>query len=94
MLRALSEYFSYFPTFIKFSIFAKWFNKLFDYFLENLQYLRLGDNNLQAIPSEALRTLRRLRHLDLRNNNISVISDDAFIGYGDSLTFLNLQKNE
>lgn len=61
---------------------------------ENLQYLRLGDNNIQSIPSEALRPLHRLRHLDLRNNNISFIQEDAFTGYGDSLTFLNLQKNE
>lgn len=63
-------------------------------FTENLQYLRLGDNNIHAIPSEALRPLHRLRHLDLRNNNINVLADDAFTGYGDSLTFLNLQKNE
>lgn len=63
-------------------------------FTENLQYLRLGDNNINAIPSEALRPLHRLRHLDLRNNNINVLADDAFTGYGDSLTFLNLQKNE
>lgn len=56
--------------------------------------MRLGDNNINAIPSEALRPLHRLRHLDLRNNNINVLADDAFTGYGDSLTFLNLQKNE
>lgn len=61
---------------------------------ENLQYLRLGDNNLHLIPSEALKPLHRLRHLDLRANNISVIAEDAFIGYGDSITFLNLQKNK
>uniref|UniRef100_A0A182WLN6 LRRCT domain-containing protein n=1 Tax=Anopheles minimus TaxID=112268 RepID=A0A182WLN6_9DIPT len=61
---------------------------------ENLQYLRLGDNNLHIIPSEALRPLHRLRHLDLRSNNISVISEDAFVGFGDSITFLNLQKND
>jgi Leucine-rich repeat (LRR) protein len=61
---------------------------------ENLQYLRLGDNNLHIIPSDALRPLHRLRHLDLRSNNISVISEDAFVGYGDSITFLNIQKNE
>lgn len=61
---------------------------------ENLQYLRLGDNNLHVIPSEALRPLHRLRHLDLRANNISVVLEDAFVGYGDSITFLNLQKNE
>lgn len=63
-------------------------------FSENLQYLRLGDNNIHTIPSEALRPLHRLRHLDLRANNISVIADDAFSGFGDSITFLNLQKNE
>lgn len=61
---------------------------------ENLQYLRLRDNNLHEIPSEALRRLHRLRHLDLRANNITVIAEDAFTGYGDSITFLNLQKNE
>lgn len=66
----------------------------FTLFSENLQYLRLGDNNLHAIPSEALRPLHRLRHLDLRSNNITSIPEDAFGGYGDSITFLNLQKNE
>lgn len=63
------------------------------YFVENLQYLRLGDNRLHEIPSEALRPLHRLRHLDLRSNNITYISEDAFTGYGDSITFLNMQKN-
>lgn len=61
--------------------------------IENLQYLRLGDNNIHQIPSDALRPLHRLRHLDLRSNNITVIPEDAFSGYGDSITFLNLQKN-
>jgi Leucine-rich repeat (LRR) protein len=60
---------------------------------ENLQYLRLGDNNIHTIPTEALKRLHRLRHLDLRSNNISYIAEDAFIGFGDSITFLNLQKN-
>lgn len=63
-------------------------------FTENLQYLRLGDNDLHMIPSESLKRLHRLRHLDLRSNNISYIPEDAFVGYGDSITFLNLQKNE
>ena len=63
-------------------------------FSANLQYLRLGDNNLHEIPSDALRALHRLRHLDLRANNISSIPDDAFLGYGDTITFLNLQKNK
>lgn len=63
-------------------------------FAENLQYLRLGDNDLHQIPSDSLRSLHRLRHLDLRSNNISYIPEDAFAGYGDSITFLNLQKNE
>lgn len=63
-------------------------------FSENLQYLRLGDNNIHTIPTDALRRLHRLRHLDLRSNNISIIAEDAFAGYGDSITFLNLQKNE
>lgn len=62
--------------------------------IENLQYLRLGDNDLHMIPSDSLRPLHRLRHLDLRSNNISYIPEDAFVGYGDSITFLNLQKNE
>lgn len=61
---------------------------------ENLQYLRLGDNNLHIIPSDALRPLHRLRHLDLRSNNITVVAEDALFGYGDTITFLNLQKNE
>ncbi|XP_036332262.1 slit homolog 3 protein [Rhagoletis pomonella] len=61
---------------------------------ENLQYLRLGDNKIQSIPSDALRPLHRLRHLDLRNNNISFIQEDAFTGFGDSLAFLDFQKND
>ncbi|KAK1120876.1 hypothetical protein K0M31_011076 [Melipona bicolor] len=60
---------------------------------QNLQYLRLGDNNLHAVPSDALRRLHRLRHLDLKANNITSLPEDAFTGYGDSITFLNLQKN-
>ena len=62
--------------------------------LANLQYLRLGDNAVHSIPTDALKSLHRLRHLDLRSNNISFIAEDAFNGYGDSITFLNLQKNE
>lgn len=69
-------------------------SNLFSVSTENLQYLRLGDNQIHTIPSEALRPLHRLRHLDLRNNNINVLAEDAFTGFGDSLTFLNLQKNE
>lgn len=64
------------------------------YFIATLQYLRLGDNNIHTIPSNALQPLHKLRHLDLRANNISSIAEDAFAGYGDSITFLNLQKNE
>lgn len=65
----------------------------FNRITENLQYLRLGDNNLHSVPSDALRRLHRLRHLDLKANNITVLPEDAFTGYGDSITFLNLQKN-
>lgn len=61
---------------------------------ENLQYLRLGDNNLHNVPSDALRPLHRLRNLELRSNNISQLNEDAFVGFGDSITFLSLQKNE
>lgn len=63
------------------------------FFPENLQYLKLGGNLLHSIPSDALRRLHRLRHLDLKSNNISTIPDDAFAGYGDTITFLNMQKN-
>lgn len=69
-------------------------NMFFAFIAENLQYLRLGDNNIHQIPSESLRPLHRLRHLDLRSNNITAIPEDAFTGYGDSITFLNIQKNE
>lgn len=62
-------------------------------FTENLQYLRLGDNNLHEVPSDALRALDRLRHLDLRANNITSLAEDTFAHFGDSITFLNLQKN-
>lgn len=77
-----------------FILHLKYFQNKTKSFLENLQYLRLGDNKIKSVPSEALRILHRLRHLDLRNNEIHVIADDAFTGFGDSLTFLNLQKNE
>lgn len=60
---------------------------------ENLQYLKLGDNKLNVIPSDALRRLHRLRQLDLQSNNITFIHDDTFEGYGSTISFLNIQSN-
>ena len=60
----------------------------------NLGWLELGSNRLDHIPSHALRPLHSLRHIDLDANFIQYLEEDAFSGYGDSLKFIVLDKNQ
>ena len=46
----------------------------------SLKHLDLSNNKLQAVPTYALRTLRELDHINLNQNNISVIKEGAFWG--------------
>jgi Leucine-rich repeat (LRR) protein len=45
------------------------------------------------VPVAALKRLAKLRQLDLRGNNISHVPEDMFIGFGQTLKMLSLQKN-
>uniref|UniRef100_T1J5I2 LRRCT domain-containing protein n=1 Tax=Strigamia maritima TaxID=126957 RepID=T1J5I2_STRMM len=45
-----------------------------------LESLGLQDNGLESVPSEALRSLRALTHLDLSRNKIKFIDHAAFVG--------------
>uniref|UniRef100_T1JEM4 LRRCT domain-containing protein n=1 Tax=Strigamia maritima TaxID=126957 RepID=T1JEM4_STRMM len=45
-----------------------------------LESLGLQDNALESVPSEALRSLRVLTHLDLSRNKIKFIDHAAFVG--------------
>lgn len=47
---------------------------------ESLSHLVLSKNELLEVPSEALRQLRNLDHLNLNENNITALRRDAFIG--------------
>jgi len=60
----------------------------------NLGWLELGNNRLDHIPSHALRPLHSLRQLDLDSNNIQYVQMDAFKGYGDTLRYIVLDKNQ
>ena len=44
----------------------------------SLKHLVLSNNRLQDVPTKALRQLRGLDHINLGQNNISVIKDGAF----------------
>ncbi|GIY64989.1 LRRCT domain-containing protein [Caerostris extrusa] len=59
----------------------------------SLEWLKLGVNRLEEIPSQSLRNLSRLRQLDLRGNNISKVREDDFMPYGKNLKFIYLQNN-
>ena len=61
---------------------------------ETLEWLSMGNNRVFAVPKQALRGLHRLKQLDLKNNNISIIPEDAFEDYGQTLKFLRLQHNQ
>ncbi|XP_037779338.1 LOW QUALITY PROTEIN: insulin-like growth factor-binding protein complex acid labile subunit [Penaeus monodon] len=60
---------------------------------DNLEWLELGHNRLDHVPSHALKSLHNLRQLDLDSNKIVTIPEDAFEGYGDSIKFLMLSRN-
>ncbi|KAK3853054.1 hypothetical protein Pcinc_040386, partial [Petrolisthes cinctipes] len=51
----------------------------------NLEWLELGHNKLDHIPSHAFRPLHNLRQLDLESNKINVMQEDTFRGYGDTI---------
>ena len=61
---------------------------------DHLGWLEIGHNQLDHIPSHALRPLHNLRQLDLDSNRIKDMPEDAFRGYGDTLKFLLLDKNQ
>ncbi|GBO15490.1 hypothetical protein AVEN_216877-1 [Araneus ventricosus] len=67
--------------------------KAFEGIESSLEWLKLGDNQLSAIPAEPLRRLEKLRQLDLRQNRIDKILEDDFKDYGRTLKFIYLQKN-
>ena len=46
----------------------------------SLKHLVLSNNKLEAVPTYALRQLRELDHINLNQNNISVIKGGAFWG--------------
>lgn len=60
----------------------------------NLEWLELGHNRLDHIPSHALRPLHNLRQLDLDSNRITHVQEDAFRGYGDTIKYILLDKNQ
>lgn len=62
--------------------------------LDSLEWLKLGENRLNEIPSNALKNLTKLRQLDLRANNISTIHKDSLKEFGINLKFIYLQKNK
>ena len=54
----------------------------------------MGHNRLDHIPSHALRPLHNLRQLDLESNRINIVQEDAFRGYGDTIKYILLDKNQ
>lgn len=58
-----------------------------------MEWLKLGFNHLNEVPSEALRDMTQLRELDLRGNNISSLGDDAFAAFGANLKFVYMMHN-
>lgn len=62
--------------------------------LDSLEWLKLGENRLNEIPSNALKNLTKLRQLDLRANNISTIHENSLKEFGINLKFIYLQKNK
>lgn len=58
-----------------------------------LKHLVLSNNQLQEVPSKALRQLRELDHLNINQNNITIIKDNAFWGLS-KVTRLSLYDNK
>lgn len=63
------------------------------YSTEKLEWLKMGHNHVNEIPTEALKGMHRLREFDFKANDISEIKEDAFDGFGRTLKFLYLQDN-
>jgi len=59
----------------------------------SLKHLVLSNNDLNEVPTKALRQLRELDHVNLNQNNISVIKDGAFWGLS-KVTRLTLYDNK
>ncbi|CDW53794.1 leucine Rich Repeat family protein [Trichuris trichiura] len=62
---------------------------------DTLESLDLNDNDFEAIPVEALRGLKQLRHLSLANNKILFVSSNTFAAFAsrDRLRSLDLSGN-
>lgn len=58
-----------------------------------MEWLKVGFNHLDEVPSEALRDMTQLRELDLRGNNISTLGNQAFAAFGANLKFLYMMHN-
>lgn len=58
-----------------------------------MEWLKLGFNRLNEVPTEALREMTQLRELDLRGNNISSLGSRAFAAFGTNLKFLYMMRN-
>lgn len=58
-----------------------------------MEWLKLGFNRLDEVPSEPLRDMIQLRELDLRGNNISKLESYAFSPFGANLKFLYMMHN-
>ena len=58
---------------------------------ETLSLMDLSFNNLDAVPSEAISSMNKLTELNLKNNIITSLGENAF--YSESLTELDLSHN-
>lgn len=47
---------------------------------ETLKHLVLSKNKLSAVPTQAIRHLRNLEHLNLNENEIITLENEAFMG--------------
>lgn len=61
---------------------------------ETLKWLKMANNSISEIPTEALKGMHKLQEFDFKKNNISVIKDDAFESFGKTVRYLYLQNNQ
>ena len=54
---------------------------------ETLKHLVLSKNKLSAVPTQAIRHLRNLEHLNLNENQIITIENEAFMGLNKVLCY-------
>ena len=54
---------------------------------ETLKHLVLSKNKLSAVPTQAIRHLRNLEHLNLNENQIITLENEAFTGLNKVLCF-------